>query len=140
MSKRWFGVNKVWGWYPTSWEGWLVLSAMTVSIASTVYVVASSSESVWSTLIVIFPFVCLILAFTMFVASMKGSPPKFGSKESHSKNYTPDAPRAYLALALLTIPALLYFFWIRDFLSGTILLIVFCLLYLVYSNLRKYAD
>src|SRR3972149_8424447 len=109
MSKHWFGVGRHWGWYPTSWEGWVVLVGMIVSIVSTVYIVDTRSHSVSDTLFGIFPFVCLTLAFTILVASLMGSSPKFGKANKHQRNYSPDLPNAYLFLALLVLPTIAYY-------------------------------
>ncbi len=137
MSKHWFGVNRYWGWYPTSWEGYVVLVGMVVSIVSTVYIVDIKSHSLSDTLIGIFPFVSLTIAFTMLVASLMGISPKFGKANKHQSNYSPDLPNAYLFLALLVIPAIAYYLIFKEYVGAAVLLVVFLLLFFVYKNLSK---
>lgn len=56
----------------------MVLIGMALAISTTVYTTNSTSHSVSDTLIAAFPFVSLIIAFTMFVATTRGALPKFG--------------------------------------------------------------
>ena len=137
MSKTWFGVNRLWGWYPTSWEGWVVLLGMVSSISATVYFIDSNADSVSDTLFEIFPFVSLTIAFTMLVATLKGASPEFGKHNKHSKNYSPDFPKAYLFLCLLALPLVAYYLFFKAYIGAAVLTVVFCLLYLVYFNLNK---
>ena len=137
MSRNWFGVNRYWGWYPTSWEGWVVFVGMIGSIVSTVYIVDTKAHSVSDTLLGIFPYVSLTIAFTMLVASLKGVLPKFGKANKHQGSYSPDFPSAYLFLALLFIPAIVFYLIFKAFVGATVLLIVFFLLFSVYKKLSK---
>ena len=137
MSKHWFGINRYWGWYPASWEGWVVLIGMIGSIVSTVFIVDSRSHSISDTLIGIFPFVSLTIAFTMLVASLKGVSPRFGKANKHQRNYSPDFPNAYLLLALLVIPTIAFYLTLKAFIEAAVLLVVSFLLFSVYKNLSK---
>lgn len=118
----------------------MVIVTMVVALCSTVYVVATSTSSLAETLYLIFPFVSLIIAFTMYVATLKGIHPKFGEAAENSHNYSPDRPKAYLFLVFLSLLPFCFYLLGRSFLSSLIFLIVAALLYLVYGNLQKFAE
>lgn len=129
MSRHWFGVNKVWGWYPSSWEGWIVLVGMVASIATTSFIVDSRSHSASDTLIGIFPFVSLTVAFTMVVATVKGAKPAFGNVNKHKQSFSPDNPRVYVLLPLVILPVMFYYLVNQSYLDASILFFVFLLLF-----------
>lgn len=133
MKQKWFGVNRFWGWYPISWEGWIVVIGMVSSIVITTLTITFKSASIEATLSRTFPYTALLVSLTIYVASITGVKPAFGNK--HSKNYSPDSPLAYLFLSFVTIPLILYYLIAQDFLSGTIFVVIFGLLYLTYRNL-----
>src|SRR3990172_11771795 len=107
MEKKWFGVNRFWGWYPITWEGYLVVFTMFAAIIYIMLAADSLSHSVSDTLITAFPFVCLIITSTILVALVTGQKPEFGHK--NSKSYSPDNPGAYLLLSFTSIPLAFYY-------------------------------
>lgn len=135
MENHWFGVNRFWGWYPIKLEGWLVAIAMLVSIMSTMFVFAGIEPSLSQLVFKSFPYISLIVAFTILITSIKGVKPDFGKKTS--KNYSPDNPKAYLFLSIASIPVVFFYVLSEAILSATILTLVFLILFLVYRNLIK---
>lgn len=133
MENYWFGVNRFWGWYPIKLEGWLVAIAMIISVMSTMFVFADIEPSISQLFLKSFPYLSLIVAFTILIASIKGVKPDFGKKSS--KNYSPDNPRAYLYLSIVLIPIAIYYALSSAILGATILTLVFLILFLVYRNL-----
>lgn len=133
MEQKWFGVNRFWGWYPISWEGGLVVIGMIVSIVITTLEITLNTTSIPSILFRTFPYTALLVSVTIYVASLTGVKPAFGNK--HSKNFSPDQPKAYLFLSFVTVPIILYYIMSQLFLSATIFVVVFGLLYLTYKNL-----
>ncbi len=138
MKKPWFGVNRFWGWYPLTWQGYTVILAMFVSIIYIMLAADSLSHSVSDTLLTTFPFICLITTSTMLTALITGKNPEFGSKNHSSKNYSPDNPQAYLLLASLSLPFGLYYFVNKGYVGSVIFILVFFLLYRIYLKLKSF--
>ncbi len=135
MENYWFGVSRFWGWYPIKLEGWLVAIAMIVSVMVTMFVFANIATSVNQLFFRAFPYLSLIVTFTILIASIKGVKPDFGKKSS--KNYSPDNPKAYLYLSIFVIPFAVYYLFSQAILGATLLTLVFLILLLVYRNLTK---
>lgn len=135
MNNHWFGVNRFWGWYPIKTEGWFVAVAMIFSVMATMFVFANTEVSASRLLFKSFPYLSLIISFTVLVASIKGARPEFGQKSS--KNYSPDNPRAYLYLSLFVIPFAFYYLLSQAILGATLLTLVFLILFLVFRNLTR---
>lgn len=138
MKKPWFGVNRFWGWYPLTWQGYSVILAMFLAIVCIMLLAVSYSNSTINTLILAFPFICLIITTTMLVSLLTGGKPDFGSKNHNSKNYSPDNPQAYLLLASLAIPFGLYYFVNKGYIGTVIFIVIFLLVYRIYLKLKSF--
>jgi len=133
MSKSWFGVHKFWGWYPVTWEGYTLIGLMISALGLIIVTSDINSRSVSDTLLRIFPPSALVVTVTIFIASFTGAKPEFGKKER--TNYSPDNPKAYLILPFLVVPFIFYYLFLGQIVDGSILGIVFILLFGVYQNL-----
>lgn len=137
MKKTWFGVNRFWGWYPSSWQGFIVIATMFAAIIYITFQADLYSHSVSDTLILAFPFICLITTLTMLIALFTGSKPEFGEKNRDSKSFSPDSPEAYLVLATLAIPLGLYYLVNRGYVGTGIFVLIFILQYQIYLKLKS---
>ncbi|HEY4694683.1 MAG TPA: hypothetical protein VIH52_01845 [Candidatus Nanoarchaeia archaeon] len=135
MAKAWFGVHKFWGWYPITWEAYLLIALMFFGVGFSVFTADLNSHSVSDTLTTAFPFASLIVSVTILVTSLKGVRPKFGKKTS--ANYSSDNPKAYLVLPFLVLPVIIYYFASGGYLGAGLLFMVFLTLLGVYRNLQK---
>ncbi len=138
MKKPWFGVHRFWGWYPISWQGYAVISVMFLAIIYIMVLSNSYSQSISDTLILAFPFICLIISTTILTALVTGQKPEFGHKNKGSKSYSPDNPEAYLFLALLSLPIALYYLINKGYVGTLLFLIVFYLIYQVYLKFKSF--
>ncbi len=138
MKKPWFGVSPFWGWYPLTWQGYSVILTMFLSIIYIMFLSNSNSHSVSDTLLLAFPFICLMITITMLTALITGEKPKFGKRNHSSESYSPDNPQAYLLLALLSIPFALYYFINNGYIGTAIFILVFFLLYRIYLKLKSF--
>lgn len=138
MKQKWFGVNRFWGWYPLSWQGYAVIAAMFLAITYIMFLSDSYSHSVSDALLLAFPFISLIITATMLTALVTGREPEFGHKNKESKSYSPDNPQAYLLLALISLPLALFYLVNRGYIGTFIFLIVFYLLYRIYLKLKSF--
>lgn len=135
MSTPWFRVHKFWGWYPISWQAWIVIAAMAVSTAGIFFLVDSSSHSVSETIIGSFPPISLIVTSAIFIALMKGERPVFGGANVKKKDYSPDDPKIYILLPILSSSAGLYYL-VLDYMFGSVLFFIEALvLYIIYKEL-----
>lgn len=84
MKKLWFRAKRYGlGWYPASWEGWVVLLIWVVLYVSIFRDIDAASHSVSDTLIgVCVPFV-LLTALLIFVCFITGEKPgwRWGGKD-----------------------------------------------------------
>ncbi len=137
MSKTWFRVHRFWGWHPVSWQGWLTVSAMTISIVSVVLFVDLHSHSVSDTLLGILPPVSLLVAMTVLVALLKGERPQFGKDNNKTEQYSPDNPEVYLLLPILSLLTSLYYLAFSQFLGAIELVAVTVIMFVVYKELTN---
>lgn len=78
MQKPWFK-RKLYGfgWYPATWQGWLVMAAYVYTVVKVFLLIDKGSHSVSDTLEgFVFPFVFLTVAL-LFVCYKKGEKPKW---------------------------------------------------------------
>lgn len=136
MKKPWFAVNRFWGFYPTSFEGFLVISSMVASLIFIILLSDLGSNSIADTLIQAFPLASLSVTLTILVALLTSNKPAFGEENKKSKNYSPDQPAAYLFLALLVLPVIFYYLIFGGYKGAFILTLVFVILFLVYRYLK----
>lgn len=68
MKRLWFKAkNYGYGWYPYSWEGWVVTGVYTLLVLIVFRLIDLNSDSVGDTLLrVIAPFIVLTLIFILF--------------------------------------------------------------------------
>jgi len=77
MNKPWFKAKSYgWGWYPASWEGWLVMVLYIAVVVSLLVVMGAASHSVGDTLITFaLPFIgltSLLISISYFTGEMPG--------------------------------------------------------------------
>lgn len=138
MKKPWFGVHRFWGWHPLNWQGYAVVVTMFLAITYIMFLANYYSQSIYDTLILAFPFVCLIVTSTILTALITGQIPEFGHKNKGSKNYSPDSPEAYLFLAFLSLPIAFFYLVNKGYIGTLIFLIVFHLIYQVYLKFKSF--
>lgn len=138
MEHKWFRIEKKMlnTWYPNSLEGWVVILAMALSVGFTFGWIYSSNASISKSLVLAFPFVSLIIAITIAIASFFGEKPVFGKENSETKNYNSDSLLGYLFLALLFLAGSAYYFSV-NLLSAVAMLLVSLLLFVVFDKLKK---
>jgi drug/metabolite transporter (DMT)-like permease len=75
MSKRWFIAKRYgYGWYPATWEGWVVMGIFLAFVLCPIELITHSSprESMPAILYIVYVF-CLI-TILMWVCTKKGDP------------------------------------------------------------------
>jgi hypothetical protein len=135
MDKPWFRVHKFWGWYPISWQAWLTISTMAISVASILFLVILNSNSVSETLVVAFPPISLVVTLAIFISLLKGEKPSFGKENSKSRDYSPDDPKIYVVLPILSLLAAIYYLSFNGVVGAVIFIIEAAVLYIVYKEL-----
>ncbi len=135
MEKPWFRVHKFWGWYPVTPLAWVTISAMALSIAGIFLVVDLNSNSISSTISNSFPPISLIVTLTIFIALMKGQAPKFGKASINKLEYSPDDPKIYILLPILSFFAGIYYLSQDHIFSAFLFLIETFILYIIYKEL-----
>jgi len=138
MKQKWFGVHRFWGWYPKTWQGYLVIATMFAAIIYIMIAADALSHSVSDTLILAFPSICLIITVAMWVTLLTGQRPEFGAKNKDSKSYSPDDPRAYLLLAFFALPLALFYLVNKGYIGTFIFLIISYLIYKIYLKLKSF--
>lgn len=77
----WFKPKRFWGffaaYYPSSWQGWLVASALTLLLALISLLIANRSQSFSDTLIGVTPFALVIFLIFDIVCIRKGEYPSW---------------------------------------------------------------
>lgn len=136
LKKPWFGVNKFWGWYPLSWQAYIILVLMFMIIAGIMFYVNYNSHSVSDTLIKAFPLISLAVSATMYVTFLTGKEPEFGKENQNSKNYSPDNPKAYLFLAIFTLLIASLYVIFNNFIEALVLLFVFLIQLKLHNKLN----
>lgn len=76
MKKHWFRNKKYgWGWYPNTWQGWLVIGLYTVSFVGLMLNLRSegvaNKEVIWDFL----PKVAILTAILLFICFATGDTP-----------------------------------------------------------------
>lgn len=78
----WFKAHKSgYGWYPASWQGWVVLVVYVVTVAYSFFKVDALSHSVSDTLLNFLPQFLLLTVFLIVVTYLKGESIVWGEKE-----------------------------------------------------------
>ncbi len=89
MNKIWFKAKRYgYGWYPASWEGWLILAVFFVLMFIPVPIIASLTNSDAEFTLVYIPVVIVVSGLLVLVAYLKGEPAKWrwgDSKETPKK-------------------------------------------------------
>ena len=84
MAKVWFKAKDYgWGWYPASWQGWLILFVFIVLIVLNFLRIDSQSHSVSDTLINAIPETIVLVLVLIFISWKTGEKPswRWGGKE-----------------------------------------------------------
>jgi hypothetical protein len=77
-KKLWFKAKRYgWGWYPASWEGWLILLAYVTLIVRDFTEVDASSHSGSDTLIGVAPRFVIATAALIAIAYVRGEKPRW---------------------------------------------------------------
>ncbi len=82
--KYWFKAKRYgYGWYPATWQGWVVLGAAIIAMASVFVGIDQHSHSVSDTLIGIVIPESVIMGFLILICSLTGEKAKWrwGGKE-----------------------------------------------------------
>jgi uncharacterized membrane protein YhaH (DUF805 family) len=82
--KYWFKAKRYgYGWYPATWQGWLVLAAALVAMVSIAVSIDRHSHSVSDTLIGIVVPELVIIGFLILICALTGEKPRWrwGGKE-----------------------------------------------------------
>ncbi|MSR70518.1 hypothetical protein EXS62_00545 [Candidatus Kaiserbacteria bacterium] len=78
MQKYWFKAKRYgYGWYPATWEGWLIMLLFLVLMLANFYRIDSSSHSVSDTLINFIPQTALLVAALWYIAHKTGEPARW---------------------------------------------------------------
>jgi len=135
MSKRWFRVHKFWGWYPVTWEAWLVVISMAISIGGVFFLVDSTSNSISDTLFTALAPISLIITLAIFSAVLKGEKPAFGNENKTRKDYSPDNPKIYIILPFCSLAAAFYYLAFNQIFSSILFCIETLILYIIYREI-----
>ncbi len=74
----WFKAKRYgWGWYPATWQGWLVLTAFIGLIVADAYRIDARSHSVSYTLALWLPDVILLVLVLLVVCWFTGEKPRW---------------------------------------------------------------
>jgi hypothetical protein len=80
--RYWFKAHKSgYGWYPASWQGWLILIAYVVAVVQSFLQLDGVSHSVSDTLINFFPRFLILTAILIVTTYLKGESIVWGEKE-----------------------------------------------------------
>jgi len=78
MKKIWFKRKTYgWGWYPVTWQGWVVTSFFAFFIAWNVARIDTRSHSASDTLLNIVPQTLVAIAVLILICYKKGEPPRW---------------------------------------------------------------
>lgn len=135
MVKPWFHVHKFWGWYPVTWQAWLTISTMAVSVAGILFLVDINSHSISDTIISAFPPISLVVTSSIFIALLKGEKPAFGRSNLKNRDYSPDDPKIYIVLPILSLLASIYYLSFNQIFGAIIFIVEAFILYIVYKEL-----
>ena len=74
----WFKAkNYGWGWYPASWQGWVVLAGFVLASVIVFADIDSNSHSVSDTLLNFLPRVLLLLIILVLICFVTGEKPEW---------------------------------------------------------------
>ena len=135
MDKPWFHVHKFWGWYPVTWQAWLTISTMAISVAGIFFLVDLNSHSISDTLLGAFPPVSLVVTLAIFIALLKGQKPEFGKANIKKRAYSLDDPKIYILLPILSLFAGIYYLSFGQIFAATLFFIEAFILYIIYKEL-----
>jgi len=88
MKIYWFKAKKYgWGWYPSSWQGWLIILAYCIAIIKIFVLVDGTSHSGSDTLNGALPIAAALTIFLIFICYRTGEKPewRWGSKTKQKK-------------------------------------------------------
>ena len=75
MKKVWFKAKRYgYGWYPATWQGWLVLAAYVALVVANFYRIDSHSHSVSDTLINVVPETIVLTLVLIAICYKTGEP------------------------------------------------------------------
>ena len=78
MKKKWFKTKQYgWGWYPSSWQGWLVLLTLIITNVYSFIAIDSKSHSVSDTLINFIPLTLILAILLIFICCKTGEKPRW---------------------------------------------------------------
>lgn len=78
MERLWFRAKRYgWGWYPATWEGWLVLVVFFILISANAYRIDAQSSSVNNTLIRFIPETFVLAAVLIAICAATGEKPRW---------------------------------------------------------------
>jgi len=78
MTKIWFKAKRYgWGWYPSTWQGWIVLLAFILAEIFSFNKIDSVSHSVSDTLINFIPLTIILIIILIAVCYLKGEKPRW---------------------------------------------------------------
>ena len=135
MEKPWFRVHKFWGWYPVTWQAWLTISTMGVSVTGIFLQVDANSHSISDTILGSLPAISLVVTSVIFIALQKGQKPKFGNTSTNKRGYSLDDPKIYILLPVLSFVAGVYYLSQNQVLGAILFLIETFILYIIYKEL-----
>jgi len=87
-KKLWFRAkNYGWGWYPSSWQGWLVLAIFIVYVSWAAFDLDAHQHSVSDLLINLLPRVGLAVIVLLLICWKTGEKPewRWGKPKDHDK-------------------------------------------------------
>ena len=75
-DKLWFKAKRYgWGWYPVSWEGWLILLAYTILIIIPAVKINDTAHSGSDALIAFAPYFIILTGLLLVICYRKGEVP-----------------------------------------------------------------
>jgi hypothetical protein len=83
--KLWFKAKRYgWGWYPATWEGWVILAMYLFSFISMTVFANRHSDSVSDFLMQFLPNAIILLAFLIIICYTRGEKPgwRWGDKKN----------------------------------------------------------
>jgi hypothetical protein len=77
-QKLWFRAKRYgWGWYPSSWQGWVFLLAWVINFIFIISNIDKSSENASKSFIQVFVSVLILVIILLFVCYAHGEKPRW---------------------------------------------------------------
>lgn len=78
MKRYWFKAKEYgWGWYPATWQGWLILLGFVGLVSANAFRIDSNSHSVSDTLMNVIPESLVLLAILLVICWKTGERPRW---------------------------------------------------------------